>query len=138
MTPPRPDRARRRTLRAAWTHEVEAARTARRTNDPEREWAHLERAHIVSQPLTLTHTGTHVLMLVHGLRHRSTREISGQLFRILVAAPGSISRRYPVGNTGAAGVNPYLPMPIPADLRAVLGDDQADDDVRPNHSEVMQ
>jgi hypothetical protein len=39
---------------------------------------------------------------------------------LLVAAPGSWSGRYPVGNTGGANVSALLPMPIPDDLRAIL------------------
>ena len=121
MRPPRPDRDRRRIIRAAWRNEVDSARSARRTGDPDVEWTHLERAHVVSQPLALTHTATHALMLAHGLRRRDRREIGGQIFRLLVAGPGSITRRYPIGNTGGAAVSPYAPMPIPADLKAVLG-----------------
>ncbi len=124
MRPPRPDRHRRRTIRAAWRTEVDTARTARRAGRPDVEWTHLERAHIVSQPLALTHTATHALMLANGLRRRDGREIGGQLFRLLVAGPGSITRRYPIGNTGSAAVSPYAPMPIPADLETVLGTNQ--------------
>ena len=124
MKPPRPDRARRRIIRAAWRDEVNAARTARHTGHPDVEWTHLERAHILSQPLAIAHITTHALMLAHGLRRRDRREIRGQLFRLLVAGPGSISRRYPIGNTGSAAVSAYAPMPIPAELSAVLGNDQ--------------
>ena len=121
MRPPRPDRSRRRTIRAAWRNEVDTARSARRNGHPDVEWMHLERAHIVSQPLALAHITTHAFMLAHGLRRRDRREIGGQVFRLLVAGPGSITRRYPIGNTGGAAVSPYAPMPIPADLKAVLG-----------------
>ena len=38
-------------LHAAWTAELNAARTARATGDARDEWTHLERAHILSQPL---------------------------------------------------------------------------------------
>ena len=40
--------------------------------------------------------------------------------RLLVAGPGSALGRYPLGNTGGANVSAVTPMPIPADLRAVL------------------
>ena len=46
--------------------------------------------------------------------------VVGQLLRLVVAAPGSWTRRYPVGNTGGADVSALLVMPIPDDLRAVL------------------
>ena len=48
------------------------------------------------------------------------REIIGQLVRLVVAAPGTWTGRYPVGNTGGANVSALKPMPIPDDLQAVL------------------
>ncbi len=55
------------------------------------------------------------------IRHRDRHEVTGQLVRLLVAGPGSAMRRYPLGNTGGADVSAVAPMPIPADLTAVLG-----------------
>ena len=66
------------------------------------------------------HVLTHVDMLRYGVRHRDGREILGQLFRMVVAAPGSWAGKYPVGNTGAASVSAFEPMPIPDALRAIL------------------
>lgn len=127
MNPPRPDKPQRTALVSAWRREVDTARAARRRGDHELAWAHLERAHIVSQPLALRHTTTHALMLAHGVRQRDRREIAGQLFRIVVAAPGSLTRRYPLGNTGGADVDPFTPMAVPPDLRTLLAPDVAAD-----------
>jgi hypothetical protein len=104
----------------AWTEEREAARTARSRGDLTSEWNHLERAHILSQPLLVPHIRTHMAMLSCGARRHDRREVAGQLLRLLVAGPGSITGRYPAGNTGGADVSPFRPMPIPEDLRAVL------------------
>ena len=51
---------------------------------------------------------------------RDAHEIVGQLLRLVVAAPGSWTGRYPVGNTGGADVSALRPMPVPDDLRAML------------------
>ena len=107
-------------LRRAWSEERAAAVTARRRGDQPGEWHHLERAHILSQPMAVTHLRTHVAMLAAGLRRHDRREVVGQLLRLVVAAPGSLSGRYPVGNTGGADVSALQPMPIPEDLRPVL------------------
>jgi hypothetical protein len=56
------------------------------------------------------------------VRRRDRREIVGQVFRLLVAGPGSLTGRYPVGNTGGANVSAFRPMDIPEDLRLVLAD----------------
>ena len=109
-------------LRAAWTAELNAARTARATGDTSGEWTHLERAHILSQPLAGPHVRTHAAMLAAALRRRDGHELVGQLFRIIVAAPGSITGKYPIGNTGGANVSAFEPMPIPDDLRPLLPD----------------
>ena len=55
-------------------------------------------------------------MLVAAIRRRDRREVVGQLLRLVLAGPGSLTGRYPVGNTGGADVNALTPMPIPADL----------------------
>jgi hypothetical protein len=110
----------KQTIRRAWADELNAGRQARATGDSVAEWAHLERAHILSQPLTIAHIRTHLAMLGYGIRHHDRREITGQMTRLLVAGPGSAIRRYPLGNTGGAGVSATAPMPIPADLQPVL------------------
>lgn len=66
------------------------------------------------------HVRTHLAMLAYGLRRRDRHEIVGQLLRLVVAAPGSWTGRYPVGNTGGADVSALRPMPVPEDLRAIL------------------
>ena len=70
--------------------------------------------------MAVAHVRTHVAMLGYGVRHRDRREIVGQLVRLVVAAPGTLTGRYPVGNTGVANVSAFKPMPIPEDLRAAL------------------
>jgi hypothetical protein len=107
-------------LRAAWREELDTARRARAAGDPATEWKHLERAHILSQPLAGAHVRTHVAMFGAAARRRDFHELLGQTFRILVAAPGSLTGKYPVGNTGGADVSAFEPMPIPADLQAYM------------------
>jgi hypothetical protein len=104
----------------AWSAERAAARTARQRGDRAAEWRHLERAHILSQPKALLHVRTHVAMLGAGIRRHDRREIAGQLLRLLVAGPGSLTGRYPIGNTGGADVSALAPMPIPVDLLPYL------------------
>jgi hypothetical protein len=70
--------------------------------------------------MAVPHVRTHVAMLGAALRRRDRREIVGQVVRLLVAAPGSWTGRYPVGNTGGADVSALRPMPIPADLQVFL------------------
>lgn len=118
MTTPRTPN--RQELASAWADERRAARRAITRKDPSQAWTHLERAHILSQPMAGRHVRTHLAMLRLAVRMLRPHEVAGQLFRTLVAAPGSWSGRYPVGNTGGADVSAFAPMDIPEDLRAVL------------------
>ena len=107
-------------LRSAYAEELNAARAAERAGKVELAFHHLERAHILGQRDTLKHVETHWLMLRLGLSTRSCREVVGQATRILAAA--LFSRIWvPAGNTGRANVSATRPMPVPQDLRAVLG-----------------
>lgn len=105
--------------RELYDREMGAAKAAAST---EERWLHLERAHIVSQPYPWLHTRNHASMLYLAVRQRDRREALGQLIRVIVAAPGSLTGRYPPGNTGRAAVGLLAPMAIPADLLAELSD----------------
>jgi len=88
----------------------------------EQRWRHLERAHIVSQPDPWLHSCNHAAMLTLALRQRDRREALGQVVRLLVAAPGSLSGRYPTGNTGRVDAGLMTPMAIPADLASLVNE----------------
>ncbi len=117
MSPTGPTRT---ALLDAWRSEHSAAVAARAVGDRHGEWRHLERAHILSQPMAGPHVRTHLAMLAFGIRNRDAREILGQLARTAVAGPGTLTGRYPTGNTGGANVRATEVMPIPADLRSIL------------------
>lgn len=83
-------------------------------------WRHLERAHILGQPWPKEHTEVHWIMLKFGFRIKSSKEIMGQIPRLLVGGVKSFVGKIPVGNTGGADVPPLLPMEIPDDLKNIL------------------
>ena len=107
-------------LQAAWRAERNRAKEARTAGDVAGEWRHLERAHILSQPNVRLHVATHIAMLGAAFRQRNRHEIEGQLVRLVLAAPGTVTGKYPRGNTGGANVAAFRPMPVPADLAAIL------------------
>lgn len=86
-------------------------------------WPLLEEAHILSQPWAVAHVRVHSRMLTLAIRARDRREVVGQVIRLVVAGPGSLVGRYPVGNTGRAGVGLTEPMPVPPDLARLLEPD---------------
>ena len=109
----------RQALRAAWAAERTAARDARRHGDD-------------TDRVEAPRTGPHPEPAAWpsptcGPTWRCSRPACGDTtaprcsdssFASLVAAPGSWTGRYPVGNTGGADVSALRPMPIPDDLRA--------------------
>ncbi len=100
------------------------SRQARKSKDFDRCWTLLEDAHVLSQPWAWLHVRVHGSMFVAAVVQRDVREVRGQLSRIAVAGPGSLSGRYPTGNTGRARVPATQPMPIRSDLAKML--EQAD------------
>ena len=96
------------------------SRQARKLKDFDRCWALLEDAHVLSQPWAWLHVRVHGSMFVAAVVQRDVREVRGQLSRIAVAGPGSMSGRYPTGNTGRARVPATQPMPIRSDLVEIL------------------
>ena len=106
-------------LRDAYRQEHAAADAATARGELDGTFAHLERAHILSQRFAFAHTWTHLRMLAVGWRRRDLREVVGQVLRSVAAL--TKSRIWvPPGNTGGANVNPFKPIPVPPDLRLYL------------------
>ncbi len=100
--------------------DLEQARIAEAAGQIDRAWALLEEAHILSQPAAWPHVRVHAAMLGLAWRRHDRAELRGQLLRLVVAGPGSVSGRYPVGNTGRANVPATQPMPVPVELVPLL------------------
>lgn len=104
-------------IEALYDREMSAAN---RSVHPDERWTHLERAHIVSQPYPWLHTRNHIAMFALAIAQHDRREALGQIVRIIVAAPGSLTGRFPEGNTGRTAAGLLTPMPIPSDLAASI------------------
>ena len=109
----------KRTVRNVFEAELAAARQEAGAGRVEAAFTHLERAHILGQRRTRPHVRSHWRMLRLGASVGDWREVLGQALRI--AAAVLFSRIWvPVGNTGRANVSAMKPMPVAADLRALL------------------
>lgn len=107
-------------LRTYVDEQINAARARATDGDIEGAWRALERAHILAQSRVVLHLQTHWHMFKLGLKTGDLTEIRGQLFRLLLAGPGSALNRAPLGNTGRSSVSAFAPMPIADDLRQKL------------------
>ena len=83
-------------------------------------WRKLERAHIIGQRWFKQHSYVHWLMLRFGIKIKSSKEVFGQIPRLMVGGVKSFVGKVPVGNTGGANVPPLQPMEIPDDLKEIL------------------
>lgn len=81
--------------------------------------AHLELAYILNQAYAGA-LRVHWLMFRFAFRQRNVPELLGQIPRLLLAVPGSWTGRAQRGNTGGANVGIFTPMPVPAELVALL------------------
>ncbi|GAA3375348.1 hypothetical protein GCM10020367_42810 [Streptomyces sannanensis] len=109
-------------VRAAFEGELARAYAATSTDEM---WRALERAHILSQSWAWPHIRAHWHMFRLAVRCRDRTETVGQLVRIAVAGPGSLTGRVPRGNTGRTRVGLLTPMPVPEDLARTLGGEPA-------------
>jgi hypothetical protein len=107
-------------LKTEVKQELTSAKEAFKKGELQISWRHLERAHILGQSYPIEHTLAHWEMLKFAFAIKNTKEIIGQIPRLIVGGIKSFVGEIPVGNTGGANVPPLLPMEIPADLQAIL------------------
>ncbi|MBP6390141.1 MAG: DUF3703 domain-containing protein [Flavobacteriales bacterium] len=107
-------------VRPHYRAELVASERAEANGNLRTAWHHLERAHILGQRWPREHNAVHWRMLKFGLRTKNTREIIGQLPRLVFGGVKSFVGRVPIGNTGGADVSALRPLEVPADLRAIL------------------
>lgn len=100
--------------------ELERSKRARSAGDIWREFAHLERAHVIGQESSYWHVKVHLSMLQWAIRQRSVREGLGQIVRVIGAATKTAFGLVPQGNTGGANVSPFQKMPIAPELAALI------------------
>lgn len=100
--------------------EIIAAERCEASSDYGSAFKHLERAHVLGQSITFEHTRVHWRMLKIALKTKNWREVYGQIFRIAGASTKTPLGIYPTGNTGGADVYFFKPMPVPADLQAII------------------
>jgi hypothetical protein len=87
-----------------------------------RAWQHLERAHIIGQRYPYAHSYVHWKMLQFGFHIKCTKEILGQIPRLIFGGIKSFVGKVPAGNPGGADVPPLKPFPIDPQIRAIFAE----------------
>ena len=86
----------------------------------QKAWKHLERAHILGQQYPLAHSEVHWRMLLFGIKIKNSKEIFGQIPRLLVGGVKSFVGRVPIGNPGGANVPPLQSFAVEQELKDIL------------------
>lgn len=107
-------------VRVHYREERRRAEAARRDGDRPQAWHHLERAHILAQPWSGAHTGSHLAMLRLAVRDGDFGEVIGQAVRALLAGPASLLGRAPSGNNGRKATPLNATAALPNDLATIL------------------
>ena len=107
-------------LRPYFKAEINAYYEALKEVKLKQAWHHLERAHVIGQAYPWEHSYAHWKMLLFGIRIKNTKEVLGQLPRLLVGGVKSFVGKVPVGNTGGANIPPLKRLPIDAEIEALF------------------
>lgn len=102
---------------------ITEARALMREARMDEAFAQLERAHVLGQRYVWPHVVSHWLMLRVEVARRAPVAAVGQVARIALGVVGSAVGVLPSGNTGGSNVSMFQPMPIPAELQALMGDE---------------
>jgi hypothetical protein len=109
-----------RKLQIFYQRELNASKKALANSEYLLAWQCLERAHILAQRFPLEHTTVHWKMLHFGIKLKSSREVFGQLPRLLFGGVKSFVGKVPIGNTGGSNVPILKSLPIAPDIRAIF------------------
>jgi hypothetical protein len=111
-------------IATAYRRERSASAAAFAGGDVAAAWRHLERAHLIAQPFAAAHVGSHLAMARLGLQTRDRGEVLGQIVRVLLAGPASLTGRIPVGNVGRAATPLGHTSEPPDDIASLLATHQ--------------
>lgn len=109
-----------KSLKPFYKTELEKYRSEFLSGNMKNAWHHLERAHIIGQKYPFEHTYVHWQMLQFGIKIKNSKEIIGQIPRLIFGGVKSFVGKIPVGNPGGANVPPLKPFPINKELQDVF------------------
>ncbi len=107
-------------LKPYFEKELKQYQIAFKMNDLPQAWTHLERAHIIGQQYPMEHTYVHWKMLQFGFYIKSTKEVIGQIPRLVFGGIKSFVGKVPIGNPGGAQVSALRSFSVAPDLQSIL------------------
>lgn len=109
-----------RALRPYFQEEIHAYQQALAGGQLQVAWRHLERAHVIGQAYPWAHSYVHWKMLRFGIQIKNSKEVIGQIPRLLLGGVKSFVGKVPVGNTGGANIPPLKRLPIDPQITTIF------------------
>lgn len=103
-------------LKNEFYHQLKLGKTALKKNDFKTSFYHLENAHVLGQKHIIRHTISHYRMLIFGVKSKNSKEIIGQVTRIIASVLFTLIW-VPRGNTGGSNISPIKQIPIRKELQ---------------------
>ncbi|PQJ77539.1 DUF3703 domain-containing protein [Polaribacter glomeratus] len=103
-------------LKNEFNHQLKLGKTALKESDFKTSFYHLENAHVLGQKHIIRHTISHYWMLIFGIKSRNSKEIIGQVTRIIASVLFTLIW-VPKGNTGGSNISPIKQIPIRKELQ---------------------
>ena len=103
-------------LKSEFYKQIEQSKQALKKKRYSTSFYHLENAHILGQHHLWRHTVSHYRMFVFGIKTKSRKEITGQIFRIIASILFTLIW-VPLGNTGGTNISPIKSIPIRKELQ---------------------
>ena len=107
-------------LNIYFKEELQKYRSEFEHNNLEQAWNHLERAHIIGQRYPFEHSLVHLKMMHFGFKIKNTKEVFGQIPRLVFGGVKSFVGKVPVGNPGGSNVPPLKPFPIEESIQDIF------------------
>lgn len=103
-------------LKSEYYKNLELGKKALKLKEYSVSFYHFENAHILGQRHLWRHVISHYWMLIVGLKTNNTKEIIGQIFRIIASLLFTIIW-VPTGNTGGTNISPVKSISIRKELQ---------------------
>lgn len=103
-------------LKSEFYKQLQLGKKALKSKDYKIVYYHFENAHILGQKHLGRHTLSHYWMFVFGIKTKNSKEIIGQVFRIIASILFTLIW-VPKGNTGGTNISPIKPIPIRKELQ---------------------
>lgn len=103
-------------LKTEFYKQLEKGKVALYKKKHQNAFHHFENAHILGQNHIWRHTISHYWMFKFGIKTKKTKEIIGQIFRIIASLLFTLIW-VPKGNTGGTNISPIKVIPIRKELQ---------------------